>query len=71
MYQWYFDDNPKRSLAEKLTGIIRLYTERYGTKPGIILTHPDQAIQRSDCLIVTGDSQGVVVRKDNFLAGLN
>lgn len=70
MYLLWFDDS-KRTVEEKITGALRLYEERYGQKPGIVLTHPDQCIQRADVLIVTGESQGVPVRLNNFWMGLS
>lgn len=70
MYQCYFDDS-RRPIEEKIAGAMAAYEEKYGRKPGIVLTHPEQCIQRADVLVVTGESQGVVVRPNHLWLGLS
>ena len=68
MYLMWFDDS-KRPLDDKIAGALAAYDARYGTRPGIVLVHPEQVIQRADVLVVTGESQGIPVQKNNFWMG--
>ena len=70
MYLLFFDDT-KRPLEDKLAGALAAYTARYGRKPGIVLVHPEQIVQRADVLVVTGESQGIPVQRNNFWMGLS
>lgn len=67
MYLHWYDDNPKRSLEEKIAGALAAYREKFGTGATIVLCHPEQCIHRADVLIVSGESQGIPVRLNNFL----
>lgn len=68
MYLLWFDDS-KRPVEEKIAGALAAYRERYGLPARVVLTHPEQCIQRADVLIVTGESQGIPVQRNNFWCG--
>lgn len=70
MFLMIFDDS-KRTVEEKIAGAMRLYRERYSVDARIVLTHPDQCIQRADVLVVTGESQGIPVQRNTFWMGIN
>jgi hypothetical protein len=69
MYHVYVDDNPKRSVEEKLRGILALFQERYGRAAGIVLVHPEQVIVMPSVLVVSDGP--AIVRKDQFWVALS
>lgn len=71
MYQCYFDDNPKRRIEDKITGALAAYREKYGVDARIVLTHPEQTIIHPSVLVVTGESQGCIVRLNHIWLGLS
>lgn len=70
MFIEYMDDNPKRSLEDKLRGILALHRERYG-EPGLILCHPSQVVSLPAVVILSCEGQRGIVRKDTWWVGLS
>lgn len=71
MFLMYFDDNPKRTTEEKIQGAMAAYKARYGVDARMVLCHPEQLIVHPSVLVVTGESQGIPIRMNNFWMGIN
>ena len=45
MYLGWYDDNPKKALAVKLSEAIEAYEDRFGTHPNIVLVNEAEVAQ--------------------------
>jgi hypothetical protein len=64
---WY--DDSKGTAADKIRAGLAAYRARFGVVATVVLVHPDDLADVKEALIVSGESQGVPVRKNNFWIG--
>lgn len=66
LYLWWYDDNPKRTPAEKIAAALDAYRARFGAAPTVVLTN-----EAERCAVegVEVRSEGYI-RKSNFWIGM-
>lgn len=57
MYLWWFDDNPKKTAANKIEEAVAAYVERSRTRPNVVLVNEADQI----------DIQGITVRSESYI----
>ena len=57
---WVWMDDSKLPVSDKITRALAAYHGRFGTRPGVVLTHPEQLIIRADVLVLTGSERGAI-----------
>lgn len=66
LYLMYFDDNTKRTPAEKIAAAIDAYRARFGAAPTVVLTNENERVAVAG---VEVRSEGYI-RKSNFWIGM-
>jgi hypothetical protein len=62
-YLMYFDDNPKKALAQKIAEAKQRYLERFGAQPATVL------VNEADLVALPGLEARLFVRRSHFWLG--
>lgn len=65
MYLGWFDDNPKKSASLKIEEAIHAYTDRFKTRPNVVLVNEADRAEINGVLV---RSEGYI-RRNNFWVG--
>ena len=65
MYLLWYCDNPKKATAMKVAEAIQAYTDRFKTRPNVVLMNKEELIEVAG---VTARSEGYI-RKFNYWVG--